>query len=305
MIFDEAHNYFRNNDIIGKGIKETRNIGLKFTAVSQSPDLTDELFENISHLFVGLMNSDPQIKAVRSMLPFTEKSDAFIAQVKSLRKGCFLYFHMKAKKKFKIRVRPRITLHTAATEIEDEYQYMLNAPGPHKLKKKSEPIIDYEMDPQHPEREDPFEEPEIKKADVKPQEKIEKKSDPPKEIKQPKKSEKNENALTFAKDYKKLSLPAFSTIRLKDKYKIGDKLFLKTPTQKNYVVLINKIQKKLADIPSEFLTFDTDTDSRENAIKDLKKYYPELTDQTECWIYRFVYATYQDQIGKIPTEGFA
>jgi hypothetical protein len=148
IIVDEAHNYFQeNNIVVGTLVKEIRNIGLKLTAVSQSPDLTDDFFDNISHLFVGAMNQDKRINMVRKMLPYSEKHDTFLKQVKSLRRGCYLYYDMKKKTKIKVCIRPRLSLHTAQTEIEDESQYLLNAPVIHAPKPTPAPIPKYEFDP--------------------------------------------------------------------------------------------------------------------------------------------------------------
>lgn len=145
ILIDEAHNFFPKNEIFQKAIKEGRNLGIKITAISQSPDLVDDLYENISHLFIGLMNADKSINYIRSFLPFSEKLQGFKDSVKGLNNGCFIYYNMKLKTKQRIRVRPRQSLHTAITEIEDYSPYLLDKPEEFSIKKiehlKTKPVI--------------------------------------------------------------------------------------------------------------------------------------------------------------------
>lgn len=93
----------------------------------------------------------------------------------------------------------------------------------------------------------------------------------------------------FAKDYSKLELDEFTTLRLegkKSKYAVNKEYKVVTPT-KEFIVKCNHVTTDyLKDIFDGFLMQDTDTKSREEAIYLLKTYYPDLTEDnvlTAIW----------------------
>lgn len=126
LIIDEAHNYFPRNPTLKRFVKEGRNVGCMLTAISQSPDLTRDVYANIVHLFVGQLVFEDDINRVRAMLPVAKSPREFQREVKSLDVGNFLYYNIDTKTERKVRIRPRRTLHPAKTEIEDERKYLTN-----------------------------------------------------------------------------------------------------------------------------------------------------------------------------------
>jgi len=345
ILVDEAHNFFPQNEIFQKAIKEGRNIGIKITAISQSPDLVDDLYENISHLFVGLMNTDKSINYIRSFLPFSEKLQNFKDMVKGLNNGCFLYYNMKLKTKQRIRVRPRLSLHTAITEIEDYSSYLLNSPEeqyPEKIiefqKSKpvvldpnisneeiNDPIIISERDKDLfgiievkeeditfveesiPKMGEPIEEPIkpiIEQTKTEPVKESPKPIEKTKEETNPKEKKPKEEICLFSVDYPKLNNHSFGTLRISNKFQVGKLYSIKSPHKFGYAKCTHSHSKKLKNIPDEFLVFDTDTKTRAEAIAALKVYYPELTDETECYIFTFCWVQYlpTDDKNKVPQE---
>ena len=129
LVLDEAHNYLPRNPVLKRAIKEGRNCGFMMTAISQSPDLTRDVYANITHLFVGPLIYDDDISGVRSMLPVPWTPKEMRAKVHSLTTGTFLYFNIDEKKETAIRVRPRRTLHPASTELIDERLYFASSGG--------------------------------------------------------------------------------------------------------------------------------------------------------------------------------
>jgi hypothetical protein len=126
LVVDEAHNFFPRNEILQKFIKEGRNVGCMLTAISQSPDLTKPVYANIIHLFVGQLNFDEDILAIKGMLPIEKTPKDLRKEIKSLDVGCFYYYNIDKKLEKRIRVRPSRTIHPASTELNDERQYLLH-----------------------------------------------------------------------------------------------------------------------------------------------------------------------------------
>lgn len=84
----------------------------------------------------------------------------------------------------------------------------------------------------------------------------------------------------FAKDYSKLNGYYFSTIRNRDnKLRTGNWYFIKSPSQLFKALLVANYPSILDNIPTTVLTMDTDTPTREQAIQELKQYYPDLEEQ--------------------------
>lgn len=129
LFLEEAHNYFRtntqSNDILSKFIKEGRSVGCMLAAISQSPDLSKNVFANITHLFVGQMTFDEDIMGIKAMLPIEKKPAEFREQIKSLGVGCFYYYNMNTKEEKRIIFRPRMTMHPAKTELINERRFLL------------------------------------------------------------------------------------------------------------------------------------------------------------------------------------
>jgi len=138
LVIDEAHNYLPRNHVLQKCIKEGRNCGVMITAISQSPDLTRDLYANITHLFVGAQVFDGDIAAVKAMIPVERSPKEFRKQIKSLTTGCFWYYNIDKKIEKRVRVRPRYTLHPASTELTDERKFFRGTRGCREVKREEE-----------------------------------------------------------------------------------------------------------------------------------------------------------------------
>jgi hypothetical protein len=138
IVLDEAHNYLQRNPVLRKVIKEGRNCALMMTAISQSPDLTRDVYANITHIFCGPLVYEDDIMAVRAMLPIDLSPKEFKQKVHNLVTGTFLYYNVDAKTEQLIKVRPRRTLHPASTDLKDERKYF----------KKSSPAMEQPEDPE-------------------------------------------------------------------------------------------------------------------------------------------------------------
>ncbi|MEX2756972.1 MAG: ATP-binding protein [Candidatus Sigynarchaeota archaeon] len=123
LVIDEAHEYLPNNQSLRNVIKKGRNCGMMITAISQSPDLTKDLYANISHVFVGPLIYDSDIAAMRAMLPIEQGLKEFRAEMRSLVPGTFFYCNVDSKTFVKLKVRPRRTMHPATTELDDERKF--------------------------------------------------------------------------------------------------------------------------------------------------------------------------------------
>ena len=85
----------------------------------------------------------------------------------------------------------------------------------------------------------------------------------------------------FSHEYSKLEHDVFSTIRLHDKgLKIGEICNIKTPSKAFKAKLINKDHVKLAELSTEFLINDTDTETRKEALDVLNSFYNAIEDVT-------------------------
>lgn len=124
LIIDESHRYLKKSWALKEYIKEGRNYGCILHAISQSVDLSDDLYENITHLFVGQLTFAKTISEVRGMIPVQRDLAPFRESVQSLDRGSFIYYNIAEKTEKKIRVRPRATLHLSTTEIRDERQFL-------------------------------------------------------------------------------------------------------------------------------------------------------------------------------------
>lgn len=99
--------------------------------------------------------------------------------------------------------------------------------------------------------------------------------------------------VNFREDYSKLNKKEFSTIRLSDttapdwKYEIGEICIIKSPSQCFKAKVIERDCDYLESYNESFLTKDTDTKTKNEAINHLKGYYPDLEDMTELSVYFF------------------
>lgn len=90
--------------------------------------------------------------------------------------------------------------------------------------------------------------------------------------------------LRFAKDYTKLEQKEFSTLRLepkgKTKYSVGKYYQAITPSRRFIVQCTHITAERLKMIQTSFLMTDTDTGSRDDALKELREFYPDLSKNT-------------------------
>ena len=95
--------------------------------------------------------------------------------------------------------------------------------------------------------------------------------------------------IKFAKDYPKLQEILFSTIRTTPK-KInpGQPCQIKSPSMEFRAALAKKYTKKLSEIDTNELIQDTNTHSRDEALAELREYYPDLEESDEVQILWFV-----------------
>jgi hypothetical protein len=126
LVLDEAHNFIPNNPTLKCFIKEGRNVGCMMCAISQTPDLTPDVYNNITHLFVGQLIYDDDIQNVRAMMPIEKSAKDVRTQFRNLTSGCFYYYNMDEKTEKRIMIRARKTLHPASTELQDERKYLLS-----------------------------------------------------------------------------------------------------------------------------------------------------------------------------------
>jgi DNA helicase HerA-like ATPase len=122
LILDEAHKFMTKNETLKEYLKEGRNHGCILTAISQSPDLTKDLYANITHLFIGQMQFDDDIEKVKAMVPtkLTELRDNLMG----LTTGCFYYYNLSTHVSKRLKVRPRQSLHPTETKTRNEKKYI-------------------------------------------------------------------------------------------------------------------------------------------------------------------------------------
>jgi len=79
--------------------------------------------------------------------------------------------------------------------------------------------------------------------------------------------------IKFSHDYIKISYPFFPTIRRYDRYDLGSIYQVISPSKTFEARIILKNKMNLANIPTWFLCFDTETTNRDEAIKTLNSFY--------------------------------
>jgi hypothetical protein len=86
--------------------------------------------------------------------------------------------------------------------------------------------------------------------------------------------------IKFSKNFPKLDKDKFTTIRRYDKYKEGGLLKVRTPKTTFQAVISRKTKKPLGEIDTPFLLEDTNTQTREEALKLINSFYRKpLQDQ--------------------------
>ncbi|MEJ1731469.1 hypothetical protein SMA90_34610, partial [Escherichia coli] len=63
---------------------------------------------------------------------------------------------------------------------------------------------------------------------------------------------------------------------------------IKSPSMEFKAVIVRKITILVKDIETTVLTYDTGTESREEALKALREYYPELQEDSKVQVLWFV-----------------
>lgn len=95
--------------------------------------------------------------------------------------------------------------------------------------------------------------------------------------------------IKFAKNYKKLQDNFFTTIRTPPKnLRTGQTCIIQSPSEEFKAILVRKINILVKDIETSVLTYDTDTESREEALVVLREYYPELREDSSVQVLWFV-----------------
>jgi len=93
----------------------------------------------------------------------------------------------------------------------------------------------------------------------------------------------------FAEDFPKLQDDFFSTIRTPPKeLRTGQECRIQTPTREFKAILVRKITGPVRDIETSDLIYDTNTQSREEALVVLREYYPGLEEDSEVQLLWFV-----------------
>lgn len=93
--------------------------------------------------------------------------------------------------------------------------------------------------------------------------------------------------ISFSEHYPKLEDPVFTTVRSSDKYGgEGDRVSVVVKGEKEFdAVILLKCTTSLSRLSTQFLTYDTDTDSRREAVEILRKFYDDLDLEGELTVY--------------------
>jgi len=95
--------------------------------------------------------------------------------------------------------------------------------------------------------------------------------------------------IKFSKDYPKLEEILFSTIRAAPKkLRTGQVCRIESPSMEFKAVVVKKLTQKLSEIDMEDLLLDTNTTSRDEAMAELREYYPDLEKDSEVQVLWFV-----------------
>ncbi len=98
------------------------------------------------------------------------------------------------------------------------------------------------------------------------------------------------NEIKFEKRYKKLDNNRFFTIRTEEKGNKNTAFKVIADGKEVAIAILTDIKSiHICDITTPFLKMDTNTDSREEALKSLKEHYPDLSENSVVFIHFFVW----------------
>jgi len=92
------------------------------------------------------------------------------------------------------------------------------------------------------------------------------------------------HVIKFSRDYSKLYTHIFPTIRRYDHYPYGEYQVVvkkKGGLEIFFAELILKVKVELKNLPTKFLVYDTDTNTREEAVRMLNSFYRTPIDKNE------------------------
>lgn len=96
---------------------------------------------------------------------------------------------------------------------------------------------------------------------------------------------KKMKSINFSEYYGKLYQRCFETIRLDTELEVDEKVWVKVNRKNQFTAWVCDIDhKKIKELPTNFLTKDTDTETRSEAIEELRRFYPDLDEETEVVI---------------------
>lgn len=259
--------YIFKDPIINILNKQARKYGIRLTTISQDLEgINQSVLKNSMWKLIGAVSgSDLMSVLATTHLERTPKEAR--EKVKALGEGCWWFIDKTKKIDQIIRIRPRETYHPASSKRGNENLVFKDT---------------YQTS--NPDIEEPVNllpEPITEKVEIK------KESIPEK-----KKSPKEDNTVRFSKDYSKRNNNTFAAIRLVDKYQAGSIYLAIFPSKKGNVKCTYTHSKRLSEITDEFLLKDTDTTTRKDAIAALKQYYPELTNDSLCFISVFCWVQF-------------
>ena len=94
--------------------------------------------------------------------------------------------------------------------------------------------------------------------------------------------------IEFSKFYSKLTRPIFPTIRYNSNHgSRGDKVAITLKENKllGKATIIGRSDLEFKEVPEDLLIYDTDSSTRDQAICELRKFYPDLTHRDQVEIY--------------------
>lgn len=95
--------------------------------------------------------------------------------------------------------------------------------------------------------------------------------------------------LNFDEDFSKLDEKLFTTIRMPPKlYRPGELILMKSPSKEFTGIFIKGQTEEVSNIEDEFLIEDTGTETREEALEVLRRFYPDLKETDKVQILWFM-----------------
>lgn len=95
------------------------------------------------------------------------------------------------------------------------------------------------------------------------------------------------DTMSFSERYPKLEDPVFTTIRRSDKYgEGGDRVRVVVKGEQEFdAVILMKVSANLSSLSTQFLTYDTGADSRNEAVDILREFCVDLDADAELTVY--------------------